>query len=75
MTDFSSNAVAARKPKRPVMASAATALKSIARWIGLFTRGLLKLLYLIPVTLGRAFEMAYVDPFINSSSHRDHERR
>lgn len=75
MTDIRSNAYTARKSEKPAMASVAIALKSFARWIGILTCGLLKILILIPSNVGRAFEMAYVDPFANLSSRRDHERR
>lgn len=75
MTDIRFNAFAAHTPKTPVIGSVGMVMKSIARWMGRKTWGLLKLFSLIPVTLGRAFEMAYVDPFANRSSHRDHERK
>lgn len=75
MTDIRSNGYTTRKSEKPVMDSAATALKRFTRLIGIFACGLLKTLRLISGTLGRAFEMAYVDPFANLSSRRDHDRR
>ena len=75
MTDIRSNTFAARKSERLVLASGASVLQQSVRWTGRSASVLLKLLCLIPATLGRAFEMAYVDPFNSPSSHQDHERR
>lgn len=75
MTDIRSNVFVAQRSSKLVLISEKLVLKKIVRWIGLFTFGVFRLLSLVPVKVGRAFEMAYIDPFTTSSSHLDKDRR
>ncbi len=75
MIDIRSTDRSKGKPENIFQIDFVAIMRWPARRFARFALGLLKALALVSTTVGRAFEMAYVDPFSGSGSDRTQDRR